>query len=102
MSDYVPPPQWMPDVQWVSIDEDADPPAQHGDVLLGTVYLFGIPMHVQAVRIDPGQDVQTALSDPYHRFEGLILGDDPGGPYLTTCLRGWDGEYVVWLVPHGD
>jgi hypothetical protein len=81
-----------------SIDEDEG--AGQGDVLLGTMYVFGTPMHLQAVRIDPKSDIQQALNDPYGRLEAIYAIEESA--LVPTTLPGWDGEYIVWLVPHGD
>lgn len=82
-----------------SIDDDEG--AGEGDVLLGTMYIFGTPMHLQAVRVHQTEDgVQEAVNDPLDRLGPIYVME--GSALVTTTIPGWDGEYVVWLVPHGD
>jgi len=86
-----------------SIDLEAG--AGEGDVLKGTVNIFGTFYHMFAVRVkeDERTNEQVAANDPLERLESLYRYDEPNGAYETTDVGslGYPGDYVVWFVPFG-
>lgn len=77
--------------------------ADDEDVWLGTIYLFGHPMHFQAIKVeyDEKDHMYKATLDPYERLEEVYGLYYPDVPLQTQTIPGMRGEYVIVMFPHG-
>lgn len=79
-----------------SLAPTADSP--NGEVLTGTAYIVGEAMHFTAVKVDSdGVAINENWKDEVEAAELLCNT----GPFQTTQIPGYEGDYVIYLVPHG-
>lgn len=82
--------------------EDGDwAPAGEKDLmtrLLTTVYINGVPHHLEAIAVEVEDDNQKAADPAFEsKFEGLCAMDEADGHYQTTEILG--RKYVLAMTP---
>jgi hypothetical protein len=76
---------------------------EKGDgALCGQMELAGAHMHVTMVRVKTNENhIQVADGDPIaHDLYDDLCKLDQRGPFHTTQIRGHDGEWVIFVIPH--
>jgi len=64
------------------------------------VWLFGHRCHIRAVRVTDDEDgTQVGVHDPYHILDDLYNFDDPGDAYEPHKIEGYEGEWIITVVP---
>ena len=66
--------------------------------LMGRVYIFGVPHHLFAVRVQDVEGEQKGFHDPYDRLKDAVAGD--AGYCYWVEIPGRVGKYVVFIQPH--
>ena len=70
-------------------------------MLRATTEILGVPMRVIFIKVednDCGIQVVRGKSLP-HDYYDLLCKMDPGGDFRTVNLPGYDGEWVMFLIP---
>ena len=76
------------------------------DILHGTAYLFGMPIHVRFFRVKELEmevgDLQLWPCDPRCELENSCLYALSGadGPLMTCKVPGYEGDYIFCAYPH--
>jgi hypothetical protein len=70
--------------------------------LKGILELCGVPHHAHFIRVreDEQTQLQEPVEDPCDRFGDLQRAHE--GQYRTVQVPGFDGEYVVHVVPFAE
>jgi hypothetical protein len=81
---------------WEEAGSDEDPASR----LLATIWVEGIPCHLEALKVEWPEDGVQEVADPMFEsnFQGMGYIYE-GGPFHTTTIEGWEGRYVFNLTP---
>lgn len=85
--------------RWDLIGTEDDDAASH---ILGEIQIGTVLMHVEAIRVERGEmGYQGAATDEEDNvLDKLFQAVNANGPFQTTRIDGFDGEYVVFAYPH--
>lgn len=76
------------------------------DVLHGTTYLFGCPVHITFLRVERRKDGFWDVIDPDYadelRYVEECAGDASDGPLQVVSVPGFAGKYVAYTFPHSE
>lgn len=86
----------IPDEAWEEVNEGLETPRNS---LITTLVVNGLPMHLEAWRVEVVGDIQGAADSEYHDcFEQLHAAVNADGHFNTTTISG--GEYILVATPH--
>jgi hypothetical protein len=76
------------------------------NVLHGTTYLFGCPVHITFLRVERRKDGFWEVIDPAYADElshvEKCAGDASDGPLQSVEVPGFAGQYIAYTFPHSE
>jgi hypothetical protein len=68
------------------------------ETLLGTINILGVEHHIEFIRVEEQGGLQESVNDPHDRFADMQSAYE--GYYQTVHVPGFEGEYVVSVLPY--